>query len=221
MVLFLVIVFAGRVHGVELCPTDFSMRRFTYYELPILKKQLTSVSHRDEFSSMSDFLIKDNYLTAAKAPKTWHLVRDNQTPPDSEFCDARILVDYLNQMGPTYGLVWAAWSDEQNLHAQVLWPLVSQLAEDELYVDIPRFFEFSRRPGESGEFTTRLHEMAAEVYLRRGKELQQVEDHARAGEYFQRAIKYGSDPQTTNPLIEASLAKSKGPADALEDSSAE
>lgn len=207
MMLFLFVAIAGRVHGIELCPADFSTRTFTYYELPIFKKQLTRVTHSDEFSSMSDFLITNNYLASAKAPKTWHLVGDNRTAPDSEFCDARILVDYLNQIGPNYGFVWAAWSDEHNLHAQVLWPLVSQLAEDRLYVDIPKILEFSRRPATIEDFKSRLNEMAADIYLHRGKELQQLDEHDRAIEYFQRAITHGSDKQETDKLIKASSSE--------------
>ncbi len=57
--------------------------------------------------------------------------------------DADLLIDQL-LLNPDGDLYWKKWSNDHPKLAAVLWPVIQKLAERELYILMPRLFEFAQ-----------------------------------------------------------------------------
>jgi hypothetical protein len=135
----------GAVHGTEFCPQTFERRSYSYYELPIVRLQITGEKHDDltgatELHVTSQKLIAP--LTAAK--KDWHVLVGSRGTRVRRPGDAGILMQYLDAMeGGNYHR-WVRWSEEHDPLAKVFWPGVQQFALRELYVFMPDLFDLTK-----------------------------------------------------------------------------
>jgi hypothetical protein len=135
----------GAVHGTEFCPQTFERRSYSYYELPIVRVQITGEKHDDltgatELHVTSQKLIAP--LTAAK--KDWHVLVGSRGTRVRRPGDAGILMQYLDAMeGGNYHR-WVRWSEEHDQLAKVFWPGVQQFALRELYVFMPDLFDLTK-----------------------------------------------------------------------------
>jgi hypothetical protein len=200
----LTVLVGGVVQGEEFCPDDFSKRTFFYFELPFFKKQLTAVQHEDSYAPVSADLIGGSYLRPAPTPKTWHLIYDNRTPSISPECDARILDQYLEQMTDSYAFFWNEWTSDHPKHAVIFWPIVSSLAKDNLYVDIPPVMDAAANPGDVTRFQSEIEDLVAQIYMRRAADMQRLDEHQRAVDFIDRAISLGYDKDLAAPLRQSS-----------------
>src|SRR5438309_6102076 len=74
-VVFVLTVTFGAVHGTEFCPQTFERRSYSYYELPILRIQVTGERHEDVTGATEVVLTSKNYITApASGRKDWHVL---------------------------------------------------------------------------------------------------------------------------------------------------
>src|SRR6478752_7308818 len=64
LLVFVVTVLFGAVHGVEFCPQTFERRSYSYYELPVVRIQVAGERHEDLTGPTEVVLTSKNYVTA-------------------------------------------------------------------------------------------------------------------------------------------------------------
>lgn len=131
----------GNVSGVEFSPDDFSQRSFSYTRLPWLKWTVSGKRYQ-ELQPKID-LVGEGLITPQPV-KNWHLVSEDQQTKQPAESDARFLVDLLDLYCPQdFSNVWLKWNEKYPDLAKVFWPIIAELARDELYLAIPEFIEMA------------------------------------------------------------------------------
>lgn len=161
----------GRVQGTEFSAGTLTQRRFSYYEIPILRWQITPISRRSFAGSLEQRLLNDK-LVAIQPDQRWDLVQASRWNERIAPHGAGILLDYLEarldyrdaiRTQPATRHFWDAWTDEHPSLAAVLWPEVIELARRQLYPFVPDIMVLARQasahsqsasPGTSGPADT-------------------------------------------------------------------
>lgn len=173
----------GRVTGEEFSPQKFTMRRFGYWQIPILKIQVWPVS-LNKIGGVEDKLAKHirmNRLhgSVASQQNTWDLVSLDEIGGETYRGDASILTNYLKQPGAVGLTSLLDWTIENPTLAKEVWPLVALLAHEGLYPVIPEVLgAIHRHDGDSLGPTVRS--MAAKECMAIAKAEQQAGDAKRA-----------------------------------------
>ncbi|MEM6690412.1 MAG: hypothetical protein AAF664_13350 [Planctomycetota bacterium] len=131
----------GRVHGSEFSPSDFSIREFHFYEVPLLHTQITPIKRTTRTLGFPRYLVAQSLIDSSKSdPPVWHLASIGRGGTAPEDADAGLLVDQFNLTidGKEF---WRTWSDDHPKIAAVLWPVIQDLAYEELYVLVPDVLE--------------------------------------------------------------------------------
>jgi hypothetical protein len=201
---FFILSAMGERSGVEFSPDDFTMRRFTYCRLPLINWTKRGIEYDAVPTESFQVLIDDDWIRASgRTPKRWHLVRatsgfDSSTggknsPPE---CDARFLTKYLeltNTDGENYIM---KWTDDHPKAAKVFWPLIAELARDNLYLPIPQLMEFAiefPKMDDTERFNSEFEQLVANAWFEAAKTDQLNGRHERAIKRFDVAIKIGGD----------------------------
>ncbi|MFK7767561.1 MAG: hypothetical protein AB8B55_10100 [Mariniblastus sp.] len=171
----------GQTDGSEFSPDDFTRRSFSYNRLPILKWTIIKKTYVDTTTGMEQELVGGNFITPITNPtKTWHLTNDpgNGTGVLPAECDSRFLTHYLDMRDLEYDFFWSGWNTKFPDAATIFWPIVADLARDEMYLKIPYVMEFAMELDELDdkeiknfdvdEFETDLNLVVAKVYLEMG-----------------------------------------------------
>lgn len=179
------------VIGEEFSPQTFETRRFTYSRLPWFGTPLSRRTVTDSTAVPQQLLLSQGLVVDPGGEPRWDLVSDNWQPEHSADFDAAILVGYLRMGNPDGEDYWPAWNDANPDHAQVLWPLVAELAREDLYLVLPPLFRIAMEVGDgqpgATAFSDRLRATsAAEVRLLARAE-REAGDAARAGHLDQLA----------------------------------
>ncbi len=141
---FLVIRTQGFVSGSEFSPTHFQKRDFQFYEIPLLRLQITPIVRSSSTTPTATYLRQKNLIPIVTgAPEVWHLVWISRGFTGAKPADAQMLTDQLELAG-SGDPYWKKWSVDHPSKAQTLWPVVQRLAERELYVLIPRLLEIAQ-----------------------------------------------------------------------------
>ncbi len=143
-VLFIVVRTQGFVSGYEFSPTHFQLRKFSFYEIPLIHLQITPIKRAGATPTTATYVRQNSLITPYSGPPTsWHLVSLSRGLTGSTPADANLLVDQLNLLsgGNEY---WRKWSIDQPKQAKILWPVIQKLAERELYILMPPLFELSQ-----------------------------------------------------------------------------
>jgi hypothetical protein len=144
LLVFVVTVMFGGVYGVEFCPQTFERRSYSYYELPILRVQVTGERHVDMTGDTEKFVTSEKYVTTGSGKKEWHVLVGSQGTRLRRPGDAGILVKYLDAEESGDRRRWVHWSENHNELAKILWPAVQQLALSEAYVFVPDLFDLTK-----------------------------------------------------------------------------
>ena len=171
------------------------MRSFNYRKLPYLNWTHRGIEYHKISNPMAETLIADDWIRATgRTQKRWHLVSesgnsDYSTPPAE--CDARFLTRYFdltNNEGVNHVQKWT----EDNPHsAKIFWPLIAEMARDELYLPIPELMEFVlkyEKADIADLFQPELEELVAEAWYQAGLTDQLNGNHERAIRRFDTAI---------------------------------
>lgn len=144
LVALFVIGVQGYVSGSEFSPTHFQQRDFEFYEIPLLRLQITPIWRSASTPSTANYLRQNSMIKAAPRgqPTYWHLVSISRGLHGTTAADAELLIDQL-QLKANDKLHWQTWSTDHPKSAAILWPIVQRLAERELYFLVPRLFEIS------------------------------------------------------------------------------
>jgi hypothetical protein len=145
MLVFIATVTFGAVHGTEFCPQTFKRRSYSYYELPIVRLQLTGERHEDITGDTELAITTNKFITPPASPKTdWHVLIGSRGTRLRRPGDAHILMQYLDAKDSESNYRWLKWSTDHPPLAQVFWPAVQQVAIEELYVYVPDLFDLAK-----------------------------------------------------------------------------
>lgn len=171
VVLLLVTFAIGKVSGTEFNPQTFERRWFSFYEIPLVRLQVTPLWRVGANGNVEDLVIAQKYVTPPpNAPEQWELIslvrRNYKQPPT----DVQILARYLDASDEDGDSYWTQWSIKHPEMAALLWPEVARLARLEQYVLLPPLFELAR--GAEG-----VKKFQAELKQLQTKQLQDTADH--------------------------------------------
>ncbi len=185
-------VFLGWVHGSEFDPATFKRRTFSYYEIPLIRLQVSAIKRSESREPLEKFLVNEELIsvTAASgkdASARWDLIEaGGQTT--TVHGDARILIRCFDAQDASGEQVWLAWSKEHRGLAKVLWPEVAKLARQQLYVLAPGLLELARDASDPAELQQQLDRDLAQRYLRLAAAQQQLGQHKQAVELYSSAL---------------------------------
>jgi hypothetical protein len=144
LLVFVATVIFGGVHGSEFCPQTFERRSYSYYELPVVRIQVTGERNEDLTGPTEQYVRSQKYFTAVSGKKDWHVLVGSQGTRLRRPGDAGILVQYFDaeQGGDVHR--WVDWSEENEELAKIVWPAAQQLALNDAYVFIPDLFDLAK-----------------------------------------------------------------------------
>jgi hypothetical protein len=161
LLVFVATVLFGAVHGVEFCPQTFERRSYSYYELPIVRVQVTGERHEDLTGPTEKFVTSEKYITPGSAKKGWHVLVGSQGTRLRRPGDAGILMKYLDAAESGDRRRWVHWSENHGALAKILWPAVQQLALNEAYVFVPDLFDLTKTIDCDEEFQQAVQKLKA------------------------------------------------------------
>jgi tetratricopeptide (TPR) repeat protein len=196
MVLLFSVLQYGRVEGQEFSPENFTRREFTYYEIPLLRVQVFPIVRQDCTNDLEQYLTSEKIIAAMGTPESqrrWDLVVATQGGSDQTRLmfsegDARILCSYLDARDADNKIVWLEWTKQHREVAKVLWPLIAELARQELYFFVPDLLLAARGAKQAEELQPRLHQLLADRYVDLARTQQKLGQHALAVELYTEAI---------------------------------
>lgn len=177
---YLATVMFGAVHGIEFCPQTFERRSYSFYELPLIGKQVTATMHEDLTGITETTLKTDKHIAPLGGQKDWHIIIGTRGYRVLRKGDASILVQYLDTKDHDEDLRWVKWSDEHPKLAAVFWPAVQTLARHELYIFMPDLFDVAQSHDDPAKLKQALDEFLADKLLFLARRLQEQEDHVAA-----------------------------------------
>ncbi len=196
---FLILVF-GSVEGVEFSPTHFETRRFSVYEIPLLKVQISPI-HRDpaQQSNTVKYLFAQSYLQKpTAAPVDWHLAELSRSGTGTFEADAHLLtqqLDFDTWRASTQNGMWEEWSKKNPALATVLWPTIRQLANRELYILMPQIFDYALSSDNDLELKKQIDDYLRTNYAELVSEMRNAKRDQLADELLKEALyDYPTDP---------------------------
>jgi len=181
LVILLSTILFGQHGGEEFCPDTFSRRTFFYFQIPLVGIQVTPIFRDDTTNSLENYLVANNFIkTAATQPPRWDLVRAIGSGSGQVRGDADVLCNYLDTTDADGNLFWQTWSDKHGESAKRLWPLVAELARQQLYILVPELFELASAERDPKRLATELGQSLARQYLRLARIQQQLGHHQSA-----------------------------------------
>jgi hypothetical protein len=121
------------IHGEEFCPQLFQKRNFHYWRLPGTKFRISSTTLSPAVSPCSKSILQT--LVTAGATD-WQVSKVGYGSVVRDL-GPQILIDYLEAKDANGANIWDAWSFRNSQQAAVLWPIVQQVAIQEMYHCVP------------------------------------------------------------------------------------
>jgi len=183
----------GGVAGVELCPQTFERRAFTYYEIPLTGWQVSKVTRTNRTGDMEEYLVNQKLLPKKPKGETiWHIVTATRGRR-SWTGDAQILTNYIDAEDSSGDSIWLKWTQANPKLAGVLWPAISQLAIDELYIYVPEVLALAEGTEDAKDqagFSPQLNKRLGQAYHAAALRCQQADNHEAAVHYLDQALRY-------------------------------
>ncbi len=184
----------GYVFGTEFSPQTFQERSFHYYTIPGLGFQLGATTKTDSNTALTRMIAK-KYIpvkTKAKA-KQWDPVWIHHGPKTYPDGDAKILLDYLHAVNENGDFAWLEWSDDRPKLAKILWPEIVRVAQHHEYTFVPDMMRLALEAQDPKVFLAELDILLAARYRRRGEQLRDLGERARATKLFAEATRLAAD----------------------------
>ena len=89
----------GHVSGEEFAPDTFERRVYSYFELPVLRIQVTPVRRTVSRPQLEQTLVDSKYITINSPPRRWDFVISHRLGEKWREGDAQILSQYLDAWG--------------------------------------------------------------------------------------------------------------------------
>jgi len=132
-----VVTILSTIEGPEFSPASFQTRTFSYQRLPGTRILLSKTKLGASTAVCTVEILK--HLPPVTASPAWQ-VASTSTYYD-ELHGPSVLINALKQRNVEGDDAWGAWSFENPSLAAVLWPLVQQVAFQELYECVPELLE--------------------------------------------------------------------------------
>ena len=132
---------AGGIQGEEFSPDDFTRRLFSYNVMPFFGIVVRGIEYDDSTRPLEATLSAGGFIGATNKPKRWHLIWDDVSNKNSSDFNAKLLVDYLDLTNKNHQSVWIQWNDNHPKLAIEFWPVIAELAREELYLDVADIME--------------------------------------------------------------------------------
>jgi hypothetical protein len=190
LVYVLTLMFGG-VHGTEFSPQTFERRSYSFYELPLVGVQVTAIRHDDMTGVVETFLTSNSYIATPPAgrPQDWHIIVGSRGTKLLRKGDASILIQYLDSKDSADYHRWVKWSEDNPKLAKVFWPAVQRLAEHDLYIFIPDLFLQAKQQVDAVKLQAALDKLLVEKLLFLARRLQSRGEHAEAVKVLDEAAK--------------------------------
>ncbi len=185
----------GQHSGQEFSPDDFSRRSFRYNQVPGLGWVISKKTYNDSTKLLEQNLTADKLIKPViNQKKNWHLIRDSGDFKDlvSHECDARFLCEYLDMTDDEGENFWIQWNEKFPETAKVFWPVVAELARDQMYLKIPDVMQLAMQndADQPDKFQTELNQLTAEIYLELGSLDLELEKLPRARARLDKSIQF-------------------------------
>ena len=132
-----VLSFSSSISGTEFSPNTFQTRSFAYARIPGTRIRVAPTSLGASIATVSIDVLK--HLPNSNRTQEWHVTsimgESNVTH------GASVLVEALKQRTSDGQDVWGAWSIRHPKSASFFWPLVQQVAFQQLYECIPELLQ--------------------------------------------------------------------------------
>lgn len=146
----------GVVSGEEFSPAKLEQRYFSYYQIPIIRKQISAVGYKPRPIPTLEALLSEPYFPKPLPGEgRWDLVYGKRSWGRVEG-DANILLDYLRARNDRGESIWEVWSMDNPPLAAVFWPEVVNTIRKEEYVKLPDLFEKAREATTPEELAAKL-----------------------------------------------------------------
>lgn len=184
----------GRIQGEEFSPDLFGRREFAYYEVPLLGWQVWPVTRSDTTGPLEKYLRDKKLipLPASTPEPRWDLVSATRgwggTRSVLAFSEAKILCYYLDARNADGKHVWHQWSEEHPLEAQVLWPAVTSVAKQQLYLFTPDLLWLAAAEPSAERLRQRMAALLCEKYCLLADSHQRLGRHETAVELYTEAL---------------------------------
>ena len=199
LLVILCTMWIGGVQGEEFSPDTFQRRRFSYFELPLLRVQVTPIDRIDITNSLEKHLTANGFIAPQNAASPqWDLVTVSSSSEVAEEGDALALCNYLDAVDSNGGNFWLQWTKDNDAKAKVLWPEAARLARQQLYILLPDLFRAAKGPGDAAQLRAEIARIAAQRCVQLAAAQQQLEEHEIAVELFSQALEY--EPQNADYL---------------------
>ncbi len=221
-IVYLTTHFLGHVHGEEFSPTTFERRSFAYYQIPLLRIQVTPVVRQVTTNDLESIVRQEILVSqTSKGAPRWDLVRAHQAGRQVFAGDAHILCTYLDTRTSTGGLIWQQWTEENGELARILWAEVQELAEYGLYLLVPDLFELAENTGEADVFQQAVDRRLADRYDQLAAVERELGNPRRAESLGERAARHRRRERDTSDLeqsagISRRLGRQRGRLDATD-----
>lgn len=190
--LFTATVRFGLVTGEEFSPYTFQRRIYSYYELPLVRLQITPVTRQVQRNPLEKMLVQDRYVEPKTPLKRWDFVAARRGGRLWRRGNARILCQYLDARTRDHNAArfWKTWTSEHPSLANMLWPAIAQLARRQLYPCIPPLFNAALKEGTHKEFQETLDGLMARCYQRVATIQMELGDWQGALELYRAALNH-------------------------------
>lgn len=189
--------FFGLVRGEEFTPDLFQRRTFEYYEIPLIRIQVTPIARQDNTNSLERYLRGQKFVPAARpTPPRWDLVSCSQAGRGVAVGDADILCAYLDAKDAEDTYVWRTWTEKHADLAKILWVEADHLADQRLYLLIPDLFELAARAADTAKFHRTLRQTMADRCETLARAQHELGHHHAALQLLDEALRYAPQRQS-------------------------
>ena len=204
LIFLIAVIMRGFVMGQEFSPDRFDRRFFSYYEIPLIRLQLTPISRSPMTSDLETHLQTNKYVPKPISAKTrWHRVTVGRVGSIWNG-EASILCTYLDtQVGEDP--LWLAWTKQHPKLAKEFWPEVVRLARRNRYKFLPDLFDLAAQATSSedpvtgtAQFHSQLNRTLARNYVQLAQTHVELDNHKRAVIDFTYALDH--DPKNVAAL---------------------
>ena len=211
--LILVVIFVtvfGRVSGEEFSPEAFARRRYRFYRLPFTAIQILPTRHDDASNVLEKRIASDLSVVPGGHPTArWDLVTSSRPGYSTYEGDAKILTDLLSLRDKNGDLIWNRWSSQNQELADILWPVISDVARARLYVLVPDILDAARSASAPERLREEIQLLIGQESFRIARRLQENDQHELAIRALDLVVAHGSGGTRTADEITESRRQSE------------
>ncbi len=183
----------GAHTGEEFCPDSFKRRSFVYYQVPVVRFQISPVSRTDRTNPLEIYLSNSGLIPPGmRGSPRWDLVT-SISGSRRWTGEASILCNYLDQQDDKDNYVWLNWSKENPQLARSLWPKIAEVARRQLYLLIPDLMQLADTAEDAERLSVQASSQLADAYFWLAQTHEQLRNHEDAIHFYTWAIAQRTD----------------------------